>query len=88
MLDMLRHKVEPKDLPKEAVHSTAQSELDGNPSPTRMTGDVVLLVVAVDSDVLLQSLVRSFHLSISLWVVSGSEMKFHVECNSKGPEKV
>ena len=88
MLDMLRHKVKPKDLPKEAVHSTAQSELDGNPSPARMTGDVVLLVVAVDSDVLLQSLVHSFHLSVSLRVVSRSEMKFHVKRNSKGLEKV
>ena len=39
MLDMLRHKVKPKDLPKEGAHSTAQSELVGNPNPARMTGD-------------------------------------------------
>ena len=49
---------------------------------------VVLLVVAVDSDVLLQSLVHLFRLSVSLWVVSRSEMKLHVDCNSKGLEEV
>jgi len=47
-----------------------------------------LLVVAIDSEVLFQSLIRSFGLSITFRMISGSEMKLHVQCSSKGPEEV
>ena len=47
-----------------------------------------MLVVAEDPDVLLQGLVGSFCLTVSFQVVTGGEMKLHVECNSKGLEEV
>ena len=41
-------------------------------------GPVVLLVIAVDLEVLFQSLVSTFSLSITLEVVTGGEVQFHV----------
>ena len=34
------------------------------------------------------SLVCSFRLTVSFWVVTGGEVKLHVECDSKGLEEV
>src|SRR5882724_3630268 len=51
-------------------------------------GPIILLVVAIDSEVLFQSLISSFGLSITFGVISGSEVKLHVQCSSKGPEEV
>ena len=49
---------------------------------------VVLLIVAINSEVLLQCLVRAFCLSISFGVMSGREMKLHVQGFSQGSEEV
>jgi len=47
-----------------------------------------LVVVAIDSEVLFQSLIISFSLSITFRVISGSEVKLHVQRSSEGPEEV
>src|SRR5882724_2050830 len=49
---------------------------------------IVLLVVAIDSEVLFQSLISLFSLSIAFGMISRSEVKFHVQCSSEGPEEV
>jgi len=46
------------------------------------------LVVAIDLEVLFQSLISSFGLSITFRMISGSEVKLHVQCGSEGPEEV
>jgi len=46
------------------------------------------LVVAIDLEVLFQSLISSFSLSITFRMISGSEVKLHVKCSSKGLEEV
>jgi len=45
-------------------------------------------VVAIDSELLFQSLISSFGLSITFRMISGSEVKLHVQCSSEGPEEV
>ena len=47
-----------------------------------------MLVVAIDSEVLFQSLISLFSLSITFGMISGSEVKLHVQCSSKGLEEV
>ena len=47
-----------------------------------------MLVIAIDSEVLFQSLISLFRLSITFRMVSGSEVKFHVQCGSEGLEEV
>ena len=47
-----------------------------------------MLVVAIDSEVLFQSLISLFGLSITFGMISRSEMEFHVQCGSEGPEEV
>ena len=47
-----------------------------------------LLVVAIDSEVLFQSLISLFCLPITFRMISGSEVKLHVQCSSKGLEEV
>ena len=49
---------------------------------------IVLLIVAVNSDVLFQCLICAFSLSITFRVVSGGEMKLHIESFSERPEEV
>src|ERR1700736_4463287 len=49
---------------------------------------IVLLVVAVNAEVLFQGLVGAFGLSVAFWVVSGSETKLHIESFSERPEEV
>src|SRR5882724_7947987 len=49
---------------------------------------MALWVVAIDSEVLFQSLISSFSLSITFRMISGSEVKLHVQCFSKGLEEV
>jgi len=45
-------------------------------------------VVAIDSEVLFQSLIISFSLSIIFRMISISEVKLYVKCGSEGLEKV
>ena len=49
---------------------------------------IVLLVVAVDSDVLFQSLISSFGLSITFRMVTRGEMKLHVESETERSEEM
>ena len=49
---------------------------------------IVLLVIAVDSDVLFQSLISSFGLSITFRVKTQGEVKLHVESETKRSEEV
>ena len=49
---------------------------------------IVLLVVAVDSDVLFQSLISSFGLSITFRMITGGEVKLHVESETERSEEV
>jgi len=44
---------------------------------------IVLLVVAVDSEILLECLVHPLGLTISFWVISRGEMQGHSECFSE-----
>jgi len=47
-----------------------------------------LLVIAIDLEVLFQSLVHLFSLSISFGMISGGEVEFHVKCGAEGLEKM
>ena len=49
---------------------------------------IVLLVIAIDSDVLFQSLISSFGLSITFRMITQGEMKLHVESKTERSEKV
>ena len=49
---------------------------------------IVLLVVSVDSDVLFQSLISSFSLSITFRMITGGEVKLHVENKAKRLKEV
>src|SRR6266481_8485846 len=49
---------------------------------------VVLLVVAVDMEVLFQSLVSVLGLSVTFWVVSRGEVQLHVQGGAMGPEEM
>ena len=51
-------------------------------------GPVVLLVVAVGAEILFQSLVRAFGLTIAFGVISGGEVESDVEGFGKGMEEV
>jgi len=51
-------------------------------------GPIVLLVIAVDSEILLECLVRPLGLTISFWVITRGEMQGHSECFSKRAEEV
>jgi len=46
------------------------------------------LVVAIDLEILFQSLIGSFSLSITFRMISRSEVKLHVQCSSEVPEEV
>jgi len=46
-----------------------------------------LVVVAIDSRYCFQSLISSFGLSVTFRMISGSEMKFHVQCGSRDQKK-
>ena len=49
---------------------------------------IVLLIVAVYAEVLFQCLVGAFSLSIAFWVISGGEVKSHIESFSERSEEV
>jgi len=49
---------------------------------------VILLIVAVDVEVLFECLVRALSLAIALWVVTGCEVEAHIEGFSERPEEV
>ena len=49
---------------------------------------VVLLVVAVNPDVLFQCLISAFGLSVAFRMVTRGEMKLHIESFSEKPEKM
>src|ERR1700726_2557027 len=51
-------------------------------------GPVVLLVIAVTTEVLFQCLVSSFHLSIALWVIPRSKVQGHIEDLARQAEKM
>ena len=51
-------------------------------------GPVVLLIVAVNAEILFQGLVDAFRLTVAFGVVTGSEVKLHVESFSEGAEEV
>src|SRR6202030_4476794 len=50
-------------------------------------GPVVLLIIAVTTEVLFQRLVSSFRLSVALWVVPRSEVQGHIEDLAQRVEK-
>jgi hypothetical protein len=50
--------------------------------------DHVLLVVAIHSEVLFQSLIYTFSLTVAFGMISRGEMQCHVECLPKGPKEV
>src|ERR1700731_2459669 len=50
-------------------------------------GPVVLLIIAVTTEVLFQHLVSSFHLSVALWVIPRSEVQGHIEDFAQRAEK-
>ena len=47
-----------------------------------------MLVVAIELEVLFQSQINSFSLSITFRMIYRSEVKLHVQCSFKGLEKV
>ena len=49
---------------------------------------IVLLVIAVDSDVLFQSLISSFGLSVTFRMITQGEMKLHVGSETERSEEV
>src|SRR6266481_6621586 len=49
---------------------------------------IVLLVVAVDVEVLFQSLVSVLGLSVTFQVISQGEVQLHVQGGAKGPEEM
>lgn len=51
-------------------------------------GPVVLLIGAINADVLFEGLVGSFGLSIAFWMITRCEVKADVEQFSEGAEKV
>src|ERR1700730_13624643 len=60
-------------------YGCAQSIVVGELCQRQEFGLVVLLIVAVTTEVLLQHLVSLFHLSITLWMISGSEVQSHIK---------
>jgi hypothetical protein len=57
-------------------------------SQGQKVGPIVLLVVAIRTEVLLQGLVHTFCLSIAFRMVSGGEMETDVQSLAKGAEEV
>lgn len=53
-----------------------------------MFGPVVLLIAAINLEVLLKCLIGSFCLAIPLWMISGGEVEAHVESFTERPEEV
>ena len=45
----------------------------------KKTGPIVLLIVAIGTEILLESLVNTFSLSVAFRVVAGSEVEPHLE---------
>jgi len=54
----------------------------------KVFGPIVLLVIAIDLEVLFQSLISLFYLSITFRMISGSEVKLHVQHSSERPKEV
>ena len=49
---------------------------------------VVLLIIAVNLDVLFQCLISAFSLSVAFRMVTGGEVKLHIESFSERPEEM
>ncbi len=49
---------------------------------------VVLLIRTINADILFQGLICTFRLSVGFRMISGSEVKFHVEGFSKGAREL
>ena len=51
-------------------------------------GPVVLLIVAIDSEVLFQCLIGPFGLAVAFGVVTRGKVEFHIKSGAKGAEEV
>jgi len=51
-------------------------------------GPIVLLIIAIDSNVLFQGLIRLFGLSIGFGVITRGEMELHIQSCSERAEEV
>src|SRR5215471_13265786 len=40
---------------------------------------IVLLIIAIDTEVLFKGLIKSFGLPIAFWMITGGKMEFHVQ---------
>ena len=69
-------------------HGCTQSVIVSEFHEWKKSTPIVLLVVAVYVEILFQSLVGAFSLSVAFWVICGSEMKSHIESFSKRSEEV
>src|ERR1700731_4263918 len=69
-------------------HSGAQSIVVGEFRQGEEFGPVVLLIIAVTTEVLFQCLVGSFHLSVALRVIPRSEVQGHIEDLAQRAEKM
>jgi len=49
---------------------------------------VVLLVIAIDPDVLFQGLISVLSLPVTFQMISRGEMQLHIQCHAEGPEEV
>ena len=51
-------------------------------------GPIVLLIIAINSNVLFQGLICLFSLSVSFRMITGGEVEFHIQGCSEGLEEV
>src|SRR6266481_1464620 len=51
-------------------------------------GPIVLLVIAVYPEVLFKGLVSVLSLPITLWMIAGCEVQFHIEGHAQGLEEM
>src|SRR5215471_15440441 len=49
---------------------------------------IVLLIIAIDTEVLFKGLIKSFGLPIAFWVITGGKMEFHVQCLTERMEEM
>src|ERR1700731_3791243 len=68
-------------------HSGARSIVVGKFHLGQEFGPVVLLIIAVTTEVLFQHLVSLFHLSVTLWVIPRSKVQGHIEDLAQQVEK-
>jgi len=49
---------------------------------------IVLLIIAIDLNILFQGLIHSISLSVSFGVITGGKMELHIQSCSERPEEV